>query len=155
MTIRVRAAGAADLGPLVRFNRAMAVETEAKDLDEEVLRRGVEAALGDRSRGRYWVAEDLSASGAVVGGLLVTREWSDWRNAWFWWIQSVFVDAECRGRGVYRALYEAVQREAKSAGDVCGIRLYVERENGVAQAVYERLGMSRTVYDMYEAGLTD
>ena len=87
---------------------------------------------------------------SIVGGLLVTFEWSDWRNRWFWWIQSVYIVPEARGRGIYRLLYEHVKAEAAKHANVCGFRLYVERENVHAQRVYEKVGMENSVYYMYE-----
>lgn len=125
----------------------MARETEGLELDRDRLRRGVEAVLEDRTKGFYWVAE---IDNRVVGQTLVTQEWSDWRNGAFWWIQSVYVEPESRGSGVFRALYEHVDREARAHPGVCGLRLYVEQENHKAQNAYERLGMKRTPYWIYE-----
>jgi len=143
----VRPATPSDLDVLVAFNLAMACETEDHALDPSRLRAGVLGVLRDPSRGRYSVAE---IDGKVVGSLLVTREWSDWRDAWFWWIQSVYVAPASRRRGVYSALHGAVIESAHRAGDVYGVRLYVESANGSAQATYERLGMRRARYQMYE-----
>jgi len=143
----VRAAVRADAGAIARFNAALARETEAKQLDPERLRAGVEAVFDDPARGAYYVAE---LDGRVAGGLLVTREWSDWRNGEFWWIQSVYVEPELRGRGVYRGLHAHVVERARAAGDVCGLRLYVERANERAKRTYEALGMRHADYDMYE-----
>lgn len=148
--LRVRAATPGDAATIAAFNLAMARETEDKGLDEAALQRGVARALGDPERGRYFVAE---RDGSVVGCLLVTREWSDWRAAWFWWIQSVYVAPAARRAGVYAALHQDVLARARAAGDVCGVRLYVETENRVAQATYERLGMRRAHYVMYEQTL--
>tara|TARA_R110002072_G_scaffold107777_18_gene234237 strand:- start:6042 stop:6512 length:471 start_codon:yes stop_codon:yes gene_type:complete len=145
--VHVRDAVAADLEVLVACGGAMALETEDLVLDPDVHREGVRSALGDPNRGRYWVAE---VSGEVVGTLMVTREWSDWRCGWMWWIQSVFVLESARGQGVYRALYASVMDGARAAGDVFGIRLYVDRDNRPAQAVYGALGMSQSHYLMYE-----
>jgi ribosomal protein S18 acetylase RimI-like enzyme len=145
--LSIRRAEPADLAPLVEFNAAMARETEGRELDRARLTLGVRAALERRECGRYWIAEQ---AGASVGCLLVTREWSDWRNGWFWWIQSVYVERSARRRGVYRALYEHVLSQARAAGDVCGVRLYVDHDNANAQSVYERLGMQRAHYRMYE-----
>lgn len=136
-----------DVDTLVSFNAAMAQETEGKTLDLARLRLGVVALLQDTSRGFYLVAE---MAGQVVGQLLITTEWSDWRNAYFWWIQSVYVVPDYRRRGVYRALDGYVRAEAQRRGDICGIRLYVERTNRAAQRVYTRLGMARSHYDLYE-----
>ena len=148
--IRVRAACGADLDVLVEFNLALAQETEDHALDPEHLRAGVLRALRDPTRGRYTVAE---VGGAAVGSLLVTREWSDWRDRWFWWIQSVYVLPGHRRRGVYSALHRSVVEAARAAGDVCGVRLYVETENRAAQTTYERLGMRRARYHMYELAI--
>jgi GNAT superfamily N-acetyltransferase len=144
--IEIREARAGDLDALVRFNLAMALETEGKRLDPAVLRAGVRAALGDPARGRYFVAEH---DGVVAGALLITEEWSDWRNAPFWWIQSVYVEAGHRGAGVLRALYRHVEALATAAG-ACGLRLYVHEDNARAQAVYARLGMARSHYRVME-----
>ena len=143
----VRRATLQDLDVLVEFNSAMALESEGKTLDRRRLGDGVAALFDGDDRGFYLVAE---AEGGVVGQLLVTYEWSDWRNAYFWWIQSVYVDSEWRRRGVYRRLHEYVLDQARLRGDVCGVRLYVDRENHVAQQVYASLGMERSHYDMFE-----
>jgi ribosomal protein S18 acetylase RimI-like enzyme len=143
---RIRDALIADAPTLVDFNARMAVETEGKALDRAVLTRGVTRLLEDGHRGRYFVADD---AGDVLGCLMITSEWSDWRDGWFWWIQSVFVKPEARRRGVYRALHEHVVTEAKKAGDVVGVRLYVEPNNTRAQATYAKLGMKKT-YDVME-----
>ena len=146
----VRRATLQDIDVIVEFNSAMALESEGKSLDQRRLRDGV-APLFDEDdgdgRGFYLVAE---AEGRVVGQLLVTYEWSDWRNAYFWWIQSVYVAPEWRRRGVYRRLHDYVLDEARRRGDVCGVRLYVDRDNHVAQQVYSNLGMARSRYDMFE-----
>ncbi len=163
----VRPARPEDLSRIVEFNLGLARETEDKQLDEDVLRQGVRRLLADPDRGRYRVveiSEDARRAGVredrrsrprhdseghVVGALMLTVEWSDWRNGWFWWIQSVYVDPEYRGTGVYRALHESVVREARAAGDVCGVRLYVERENDKARRTYEHLGMQASGYLIY------
>ena len=145
--IQVRRATLDDLGALVEFNAAMALETEGMMLDLERLRAGVAALLYDDDRGFYFVAEDL---GRVVGQLLMTTEWSDWRNAYFWWIQSVYVTPEFRRRGVYRKLHNHVMAESRVRGDVCGLRLYVDRDNNVAQRVYASLEMHHSHYDLWE-----
>lgn len=147
MNVSIRLAAPGDRDTIAGFNQAMAQETEHRALDLARLRRGVEAVLGDSSKGRYWVAE---VDGQVVGQLLVTYEWSDWRNGAFWWIQSVYVDPAFRRQGVFRALYEHVVRQAEQAPEVCGLRLYVEQNNRRAQQTYERLGMKPTPYRIYE-----
>ena len=148
--MELRIATASDAADLVKFNQAMALETEGKTLSAEILSPGVEAVFNDPAKGFYVVAE---ADTKLVGGLLITYEWSDWRNAWFWWIQSVYVEPSYRGRRVYSQLYDFAKREAADAGNTCGLRLYVEKENAHAQRVYEKLGMEETYYLMYEEKL--
>jgi len=148
--MKIRTALTADAESLIEFNQAMALETEGKELESDVLRRGVEAVFDDDKKGFYVVAED---SHQIVGGLMVTYEWSDWRSSWFWWIQSVYIRPETRGRKVYSRLYDFVKAKASEAGNVCGIRLYVETDNVHAQKVYEKVGMSASHYLMYEEQL--
>ena len=143
----VRPATARDLAVLVDFNAALARETEAKALDRTTLERGVAALLADGSKGQYFVAE---RDGMVVGALCITYEWSDWRNAVFWWIQSVYVREEARRQGVYTALYGDVERRARASADVCGLRLYVDHDNERAQSVYAALGMRESHYRFFE-----
>ncbi|HMQ03672.1 MAG TPA: GNAT family N-acetyltransferase [Pyrinomonadaceae bacterium] len=143
----IRKANPSDVSALVNFNQRMAFETEGKELAAETLTNGVGAVFADERKGFYVVAED---EGALVGGLMVTFEWSDWRNHWFWWIQSVYIVPQARGKGIYRSLYDFVKAEAEMAGNVCGFRLYVERENTKAQSVYEKVGMIQPGYLMYE-----
>ena len=145
--MNIRIAQKDDAPALVEFNQAMALETEGKRLDSQILKSGVEAVFEDETKGFYLVAEE---DGTIVGGLMITFEWSDWRDGWFWWIQSVYVLPDSRGRGVYASLYEFVKEKARDEKNVCGFRLYVEKENDRAQKVYERLGMDRSHYVMYE-----
>lgn len=135
---------------ITRFNAAMALESEGMSLDRATLRSGVDAALVDETKAFYLIAE---ADGNPVGQLMVTTEWSDWRNGWIWWIQSVYVKPEARRQGVYRRLYERLTDMAGARGDVRGMRLYVMRENWVAKRTYEALGMSHSEYDLYETEL--
>lgn len=148
--IGVRLARPRDAIRIARFNNAMAMETESRSLEEETVGAGVEAVFSSDDKGFYVVAEH---SGEVVGALMVTFEWSDWRNGFFWWIQSVYVEPEFRRRGIYRLLYEFVVDRARSAGNVHGFRLYVERGNSVAQSVYATLGMRETDYLIFEQSL--
>lgn len=148
--LEIRPAREGDLSFLVASNRAMALETERRELSEPVVTAGVRAALARGELGRYWIAE---RAGEPIGCLLVTTEWSDWRDGWFWWIQSVYVVPPARGRGVYARLHERVRDEARAAGDVVGLRLYVERDNATAQATYRRLGMAPTSYLLYEEAI--
>ncbi|UTW44451.1 GNAT family N-acetyltransferase [bacterium SCSIO 12696] len=144
---RIREATEADRDSLVAFNCAMALETEDKVLPRDTVAAGVANLLQRPELGFYLVAEE---SGEVVASLMITGEWSDWRNGLFWWIQSVYVRPEYRRRGIYRQLYQEVERLAQERGDVCGFRLYVERDNLRAQQTYRALGMEETVYQMYE-----
>ena len=143
----IRDATRADIGFLVEANAGLALETEGKHLDRAVLARGVSGVFADPARGFYLVAE---RDGAAVGGLLVTREWSDWRDGDWWWIQSVYVAEAARRQGVFRALYAELEREARATPGVVGLRLYVERENQRAQGTYLALGMEQCHYRMYE-----
>ncbi len=143
----VRDATTADADARAAFQQAMARETEGKSLDGGLLQKGVNSVFGAPEKGGYLVAE---AEGRVVGSLLITVEWSDWRNATFWWIQSVFVDAQWRRKGVYRALHDHVLAAARATDGVCGVRLYVDKDNHGAQQTYQSLGMTKSHYDMYE-----
>ena len=145
--IAVRPATDSDLELLVRFQIAMASESEDKGLDENTLRHGIATALSSDDLALYIVAE---IAGEPVGTLMLTWEWSDWRNGRFWWIQSVYVSPEYRRQGVYKALYYYVAEGARQQGDVCGLRLYVDKDNSIAQGVYSGLQMRPTNYDMYE-----
>lgn len=146
-TITVRKASIKDAASIGQFNINMAWETEAKELDKETIIAGVKSLLQKPEYGFYMVAE---MDGEIVACLMITHEWSDWRNGLFWWIQSVYVVSEYRRCGIYRAMYETVLELAKNHPDVCGCRLYVERENVIAQKTYEALGMDETHYKMYE-----
>ncbi len=145
--MEIRRAESSDIDALVSFNQAMALETENKQLDADVLRAGVTAVFADESKGFYVVA---SISDTIAAGLMITYEWSDWRNAWFWWVQSVYVLPQHRGQAIYGKMYEFVKQLAEESGNVCGIRLYVEKDNVRAQRVYERTGMQISHYLMYE-----
>jgi GNAT superfamily N-acetyltransferase len=146
-TLAIRDACAEDALVIVSFNALLALETEGKTLDERVLTAGVKIALAEPDRIRYWVAE---RAGQVVGQAAVTREWSDWRNGWIWWLQSVYVAAPYRGRGVFRALYERIRADGLALSDVIGLRLYVEQENLRAQDTYRAVGMVPGGYHVYE-----
>jgi len=143
----IRPAQRADIPFLAAANAAMAWQTEGKRLDPERLARGVAAVFDAPQRGFYRIAEE---DGVALGCLLVTREWSDWRDGDWWWIQSVYVQPAARRRGVFRALYADVEAAARAAGDVVGLRLYVECENERAQRTYAALGMAETHYRLYE-----
>ncbi len=143
----VRKALARDADTIAAFNSAMALQTEGKQLMPEVIGAGVRRLIEQPTLGFYVVVE---SEARVVACLMVTNEWSDWRNGLFWWIQSVYVLPEWRRQGLYRRLYEFVRDLAAQDASVCGFRLYVEKDNTVAQATYESLGMTRTDYQVYE-----
>ena len=142
----MRLATPGDLDAIVEGNLNLARESENVVLDRPTLENGVRALLEGHAPGRYWAAEQ---DGRVVGQLLITYEWSDWRNRMVWWIQSVYVAPEQRRRGVLKALYERVRREAVEAG--CGgLRLYVDNSNSRAQTAYSALGMNGEHYRVFE-----
>lgn len=145
--IKIRVANNSDVSSLVKFNQLMAWETEQKKLDQAILFKGVSALVADGNKGFYLVAEQ---NDEVVGSLMVTTEWSDWRNGVFWWVQSVYITADFRRQGIYAQLYAQVKALAEQQQNVCGFRLYVEKENIIAQKTYESLGMQPTHYLMYE-----
>ncbi len=147
MNLVLRPARPNDLDVVCDFNARLAWETEQKQLDPVTLRAGVQAMLDDPTKGLYFIAEH---DGVVVGQLGVTLEWSDWRNGDFWWIQSVYVAADARRNGVFRRLYHHVVAAAIVDGRVIGVRLYVERDNHAAQAVYRSLGLHETHYLLLE-----
>jgi ribosomal protein S18 acetylase RimI-like enzyme len=142
----IRKARIEDLQVLVEGNRAMAHETEGVRLDPDVLRDGVRAVLEDSRLGTYWVYEETRP---IVAQLLITTEWSDWRNRFVWWVQSVYVHPDHRRRGLYRKLYAAVRDAAREAG-AGGLRLYVDTSNTRAQATYAALGMNGDHYRVFE-----
>jgi ribosomal protein S18 acetylase RimI-like enzyme len=146
-TLRVREGTMDDAETIVAFNSAMARETEGKCLPPDLLRAGVRSALADPARARYLLADQ---AGQVIGQLMLTSEWSDWRNGQIWWIQSVYVRPDERRRGVFRALYEHVESLARRTAGVVGLRLYVEHNNVAAQQVYCRLGMQDAGYRVLE-----
>ena len=146
-TPTVRDALPSDREAIVAFNIALARETESKELDPVVLALGVDRALDEPDRLRYWVAE---VDGRIVGQSAVTREWSDWRCGWIWWFQSVYVAPEARKLGVFRALHGHIRDAARASSEVIGLRLYVDRENHRAQSTYRALGMQPGGYLVFE-----
>lgn len=144
--IIIRRADTSDTGTIVTFQQAMAMETESLVLDSEKLTRGVMAVFEDAGKGQYYVAED---NGKVVASLMITYEWSDWRNANVWWFQSVYVIPEYRRNGIFRMMYDFIKNEGLKE-NICGLRLYVETENHRAQKTYEAMGMNGSHYKTYE-----
>ena len=146
--IHVRDAVSTDREFLARGNEAMALETEHRTLDPQTIRRGVDAVLEHPAHGRYFIAEDNARE--PLGQLMVTYEWSDWRNGQFWWLQSVYVVPEARRRGVFQAMYDHVDALVRATPGVCGLRLYVETDNSRAQRTYERCGLHDASYRVME-----
>ena len=147
MTTKIREATPADLDTVVRFNLALAKESEGRELDEDRLTAGVAAVLADDEKGTYFLVEK---DGEVIAQTMITYEWSDWRNGNFWWIQSVYVHAEHRGTGVFSLLYRHIHELARKTASVAGLRLYVDQENQQAADIYRALGMQDAHYDMLE-----
>jgi GNAT superfamily N-acetyltransferase len=145
--IRIRIAEPKDVETIAELNRAMARETEGRRLSSTVLTQGIRAVFDNPIYGFYVVAE---CDGQVVGCLLITFEWSDWRNGLFWWIQSLYVRPAFRRCGVFRGLYDFVKTEARRRPGICGLRLYVEQSNHVAQRAYRQMGMECSTYQLYE-----
>ncbi len=143
MNLTLRRATLADAEVVAEYNAALAWESEQKKLDPAILARGVQAVLADPQKGFYTVAE---RAGEVIGQVLVTFEWSDWRNGWYWWIQSVYVREDARRGGVFRTLYEHIQATALADPTVIGLRLYVEHNNQRARQTYQALGMVEEGY---------
>lgn len=147
MSSTIRKAVFNDAAVIAEFNQSMAWETEDKQLIPDLVLAGVNSLLANPAYGFYLVAE---IEGQVVGSLMITTEWSDWRNGVFWWVQSVYIRREFRRQGIYRKLYAAVKALSAEQGNVCGFRLYVEKDNQNAQATYRGLGMQATDYLIYE-----
>jgi ribosomal protein S18 acetylase RimI-like enzyme len=149
--MHIRRAGPDDTNTITAFNIAMALETEDRRLDEATLRDGIRSLLGQPQYGFYIIAEQPGGNETQpIGQLMITYEWSDWRNGVFWWIQSVYVLPEQRGRGVYQAMHRHITDKAKNDPRICGIRLYVARKNERAHAAYRRVGLLPSNYAMYE-----
>jgi len=146
--ITIRKAELEDAENIADFNMRMAEETEGKKLGRATVLEGVKSVINDPNKGFYLVAEKVDSE--IVGQLLITFEWSDWRNKCFWWIQSVYVPKKHRNQKIFSQLYRSVVEMAKRRGDVSGLRLYVERHNESAKRVYEALGMTKTSYEVYE-----
>jgi GNAT superfamily N-acetyltransferase len=145
--MQIRRGTPEDAETLVGFQLLMAFETEALRLDRATVSAGVGAVFEDPARGTYWVAE---VDGQVVGSLLATPEWSDWRNATVWWIQSLYVREEFRRQGVFRRLFQHLRDLVEANGSLTGLRLYVEKGNLTAKRAYEAMGMDGRHYDMFE-----
>jgi ribosomal protein S18 acetylase RimI-like enzyme len=149
--MKIRRATIRDARVIAEFNIKLARETEHLRLNAAVVGRGVRALLRDPSKGFYLLADQGTAARPdVAGQLMITREWSDWRNGDIWWIQSVYVRPDQRGRGIFASLFGHVKKLARRQKQVCGLRLYVEKENARAIRTYERLGMKEAYYRIFE-----
>ena len=146
-SVQIRKAKIEDLETIVKFNYNLAKETEDKELHIETLNKGVKAILLDESKGHYYV---YTINDKVVGQIMYTYEWSDWRNGMYLWVQSVYVEADYRRKGIYKKLYNKVKNICDIDEGITGIRLYVEKENSNAKATYKSLGMNECNYHMYE-----
>ena len=151
----VRDAVLSDVDTICDFNQRLAQETESRLIPPEVLRGGVLAALTIPDRLHYWVAVSSDDAAQVIGQVAVSYEWSDWRNGWIWWLQSVYVDSDWRGQGVFRALLDQIRMDATAHANVIGLRLYVEHENAPARVTYEKLGFVPAGYEVMEAMWAD
>ena len=147
MSVTFRKAERRDAAAIVDFQISMALETEELSLDRDTCTRGVEAIFDRPGLGTYYIAVD---GVRVAGSLLITCEWSDWRNRTVWWIQSVYVDPVWRRQSVFRRMHETVMATAKTSPNVCGVRLYVEKYNDVAQVVYRKVGLTPSSYAILE-----
>lgn len=145
--ICIRKAKLEDLETIVKFNYNLAFETEDIKLDIDTLTNGVKNLIKDSSKGQYYV---YTVNDKVVGQIMHTYEWSDWRNGNILWIQSVYVDKEYRRSGIFKTLYNHLKKICDDSQDSVGLRLYVEKENINAKATYESLGMYECKYNMYE-----
>lgn len=149
--LNVRLAKPEDAVSIASFSAAMALETEGRRLDLNRLHLGTIALIEAPARGFFIVAElEQGGRRRLLGQLMVTYEWSDWRNGVFWWVQSVYVAPDWRRRGIYRTIHEYIMGRAQADPQVCGIRLYVERDNQTAQTVYQRVGLTPSGYAVYE-----
>ena len=138
-----------DIENIAQFQVDMAMESEGTQLDKDTVTKGVSAAMADENKGLYYIAR---VDGKAVGSLMLTREWSDWNNGWYWWIQSVYVEPDYRRQGVYKSMYQAVCTDAKQQ-NVAQVRLYVDKTNTRGQKVYSSLGMQESHYLIYETTL--
>lgn len=143
----IRFATIEDLNTLIEFNYKLAAETENKLLNRDVLTNGVLNLLKDKNKGFYLVTE---INKKVIAQTMITYEWSDWRNGNFWWIQSVYVLPEFRKHGIFKLLFEYIKNMAINEDNVCGLRLYVDKENEIAINVYKKLNMKQSNYLFYE-----
>jgi len=146
--IKIRTTTIADADIITECNQLMAIETENKKLIDDVISNGVRRLMAQPQYGFYLIAEKGEQ---IAGTCMITSEWSDWRDGLFWWVQSVYVKPAYRKQGVYRAMYNKIQTLAAAQPDICGFRLYVEKDNKIAQKAYEALGMSATDYLLYES----
>ena len=145
--VEIRKARLSDLESIVALQIRMAQETEGLKLDRDVVGRGVRGVFEQPGRGTYWVADE---EGRILGVFLAVPEWSDWRNATVLWIHSLYVVGEVRGQKIFKKLYLNLKRQVEESKELVGLRLYVDKRNKSAQEVYEKLGMSKEHYELFE-----
>ncbi len=145
--VQIRLATEEDQDVIADFQLKMALETEDLRLDEKTVREGVLGVFRDPSKGKYFVAVE---DHMVIASTLLTNEWSDWRNQWFLWIQSVYVLREKRGKGVFRKMYETIKEMVEEDASIAGLKLYVDSENESAIATYKAIGMDGEHYKLFE-----
>jgi len=145
--IEIRKGKLSDSERIVELQVQMARETEGLELDKTVVSRGVRGVFEEPARGTYWIAEEEDN---ILGVLLAIPEWSDWRNATVLWIYSLYIIPDARGQGIFKKLYLNLKKQVEQLPELTGIRLYVDKRNKSAQEVYEKLGMSKEHYDLYE-----
>ncbi|MHC1708578.1 MAG: GNAT family N-acetyltransferase [Bacteroidales bacterium] len=143
----IKTAEPSHIETIVNFQLLMAIESEGITLDQEILSKGVKAVFADPAKGKYFLCQQ---EGKVIASLLITYEWSDWRNGMVWWIQSVFVSPDYRKSGVFRAMFENIRQQALNDPGVRGIRLYVDNGNTPALQVYQNIGMNGDHYRVFE-----
>jgi len=150
----IRPATIDDLEIIADYNVRLAQESEDLRLIPATVHKGVAALLRDPAKGIYYVAED-EVSHELLGQLMITYEWSDWRNGMIWWIQSVYVRASARGQGIFKALFENLERLAREQKSVCTLRLYMDKHNEKARRAYGKMGLRETNYQVFELDLED
>ncbi len=145
--VKINQASIDDINIIVDFQINMAMETENLKLDKDIVIQGVTAVLDDSNKGKYYVAEN---KGVVIGSLMITKEWSDWRNGWVFWIQSVYVIPEMRGKHIFKKMYDYILNQVNKSNNVAGLRLYVDISNKIARKVYSNIGMDGDHYQVFE-----
>ena len=145
--IQVRLSNEYDKTVIAEFQIKMANETEQLELDKDTVNKGVESVFRDPQKGKYYVATENEV---IIASMLITYEWSDWRNNWVFWLQSVYVLPEKRGQGIFKQMYDFILQQINENSEVAGLRLYVDKTNSDASKVYAKLGMNGDHYQVFE-----